>query len=241
MAANKTHGDKKKCGDFGGVSRNNNVGCPCRQPAGFGTSHPGTGKCKYHGGASTGRPPKTGKYAGLPPVLNDEYLKRLLDPSLKSLDDETALTEVLIAEACKQLGDGGLPDWSVMSAAFSKLEDATVGMDKDGFVAAMTALKQAIEQGRRFSTTQQTLLSLIGAKAALVEKSTKIEERARLVVSMRDWIATVAWVGHFVQSIAERFNEPGILREFEAELVRKGAYAAPRDGFEGAGASGGVN
>lgn len=30
------------------------AGTPCRQPAGWGTEHPGAGRCKLHGGASTG-------------------------------------------------------------------------------------------------------------------------------------------------------------------------------------------
>lgn len=30
------------------------TGQPCRRPAGWGTNHPGTGRCKLHGGCSTG-------------------------------------------------------------------------------------------------------------------------------------------------------------------------------------------
>lgn len=33
-------------------------GHPCGLPAGWGTNHPGVGKCKLHGGASTGAPKK---------------------------------------------------------------------------------------------------------------------------------------------------------------------------------------
>lgn len=32
------------------------TGQPCRRPAGWGTSHPGTGRCKLHGGCSPGGP-----------------------------------------------------------------------------------------------------------------------------------------------------------------------------------------
>jgi uncharacterized protein YjcR len=31
-------------------------GHPCRQPAGWGTDHPGEGRCKHHGGAGGGEP-----------------------------------------------------------------------------------------------------------------------------------------------------------------------------------------
>lgn len=36
----------KRCGDFGGES--NSTGEPCELPAGWGTSDPGEGRCKYH-------------------------------------------------------------------------------------------------------------------------------------------------------------------------------------------------
>ncbi len=32
------------------------AGTPCRRPAGWGTNHPGSGRCKLHGGCSTGAP-----------------------------------------------------------------------------------------------------------------------------------------------------------------------------------------
>lgn len=47
------------------------AGEPCARPAGWGTDHPGTGRCKFHGGRSTGPPPGTqnalkhGAYADL--------------------------------------------------------------------------------------------------------------------------------------------------------------------------------
>lgn len=43
---------KAKCG------AKTRQGHPCKLPAGFGTDHVGSGKCKYHGGASTGAPKK---------------------------------------------------------------------------------------------------------------------------------------------------------------------------------------
>lgn len=45
---NKAHNEKKKCG------AKTRAGTPCQQPAGWGTNHVGTGRCKLHGGSSTG-------------------------------------------------------------------------------------------------------------------------------------------------------------------------------------------
>ena len=43
---------KAKCG------AKTRQGHPCKLPAGFGTDHLGSGRCKYHGGASKGAPKK---------------------------------------------------------------------------------------------------------------------------------------------------------------------------------------
>lgn len=41
------HPSHDKCADFGGASKR---GKPCGRPAGWGTKHPGTGRCKLHFG-----------------------------------------------------------------------------------------------------------------------------------------------------------------------------------------------
>src|SRR5690625_1882593 len=44
--------DKKYCG------AKTRAGTPCKRPAGWGTNHGGEGRCKLHGGKSTGPPPE---------------------------------------------------------------------------------------------------------------------------------------------------------------------------------------
>ncbi len=44
------HDDYPRCG------AKNRTGTPCQQKAGWGTDHVGTGRCKLHGGKSTGAP-----------------------------------------------------------------------------------------------------------------------------------------------------------------------------------------
>lgn len=53
---NEVH-DKPKCG----AKTRSSGGHPCRLPAGWGTDHPGEGRCKLHGGKSTG-PKKHNNY-----------------------------------------------------------------------------------------------------------------------------------------------------------------------------------
>jgi uncharacterized protein YjcR len=46
---NKENKERKFCG-----AKAKQTGQPCRRPAGWGTTHPGTGRCKLHGGCSPG-------------------------------------------------------------------------------------------------------------------------------------------------------------------------------------------
>lgn len=75
-------------------------GRPCQRPAGWGTDHPGSGRCKFHGGLSTGPKNGPGLYrTKLTPELQVIYDKFLTDPNLKRLDEEVALVKALIVQA----------------------------------------------------------------------------------------------------------------------------------------------
>jgi uncharacterized protein YjcR len=52
MSQNKPHDRLKYCG------ARTRAGTPCKRPAGWGTDHVGDGRCKLHGGKSTGAPPE---------------------------------------------------------------------------------------------------------------------------------------------------------------------------------------
>ena len=79
-------------------------GTPCRRPAGWGTDHPGTGRCKLHGGCSPGGPPSnkkalaTGEHEAiwfdvLPKDERKAY-RRIATDKIKQLDDEIRLLTI---------------------------------------------------------------------------------------------------------------------------------------------------
>lgn len=80
----------------------------CDQPAGFGTNHVGTGRCKFHGGASQGRPKKIFSAAS---YLNSDLLRTIedvsqLDPSaLTSIDNEINLIRTGLYDYAKRCID----------------------------------------------------------------------------------------------------------------------------------------
>lgn len=73
----------------------------CKRPAGAGTSHPGKGRCKLHGGCSPGQPPKSGKlrYSDYVPTAIVEKYEEFCDEDrgdILSLDNEIALIRAKI-------------------------------------------------------------------------------------------------------------------------------------------------
>lgn len=79
----------------------------CGQTAGWGTDHPGTGRCKWHGGASTGPKNGPGIYrTKMGPEYQQIYDRFREDDDLQSLDDEVALVKTLVYEAIERGGEG---------------------------------------------------------------------------------------------------------------------------------------
>lgn len=71
----------------------------CKQRAGFGTNHLGTGRCKYHGGSSDGRPVVTGAYSSyLNSTVGNEFKKIVEDEKLVSLTSELAVVKAMLTD-----------------------------------------------------------------------------------------------------------------------------------------------
>lgn len=73
-------------------------GKPCRQPAGAGTSHPGYGRCRLHGGNNTGPKTPEGKARSVSNnIKHGLYAKTLLPEEMETLKemDETPDFEAL--------------------------------------------------------------------------------------------------------------------------------------------------
>jgi hypothetical protein len=107
--------DGPTCGDFGGKKRRTDD--PCTQAAGWGTDHAGTGRCKLHSGANTGRPIEHGKYSRYD-VIKSAEVKRLrehfeADPDPLNLLPDVLELRVRIADFCNRYDEytEALLDW----------------------------------------------------------------------------------------------------------------------------------
>lgn len=99
--------DGPLCGDFGGRKRGTDD--PCTQAAGWGTDHAGTGRCKLHGGANTGRPVEAGKYSRYGIIKSGEakrYRQHFeADPDPLNLLPDVLELRVRIADFCDRYDD----------------------------------------------------------------------------------------------------------------------------------------
>ena len=90
------------CGDLGGK---NKEGLPCGKELGWGTAHPGSGKCKFHGGSATGRPLVHGRYAySTHGRLGDKIRKHMENPNPLDLSPELALLRARIEFLTDEIG-----------------------------------------------------------------------------------------------------------------------------------------
>lgn len=78
-------------------------GTPCRRPAGWGTDHPGAGRCKLHGGLS---PTKHGLYSKHARGRTGEILAEVTDAEAADPTEEIKLASAQLAAALEKLDEG---------------------------------------------------------------------------------------------------------------------------------------
>lgn len=78
----------------------------CGQPAGSGTHHIGTGRCKFHGGSSKGAPIITGHYSKkLRSSVREEYDAVVSDPNVVELTSELAMAKIMFGKFVESIRD----------------------------------------------------------------------------------------------------------------------------------------
>lgn len=158
-----------RCRDFDGRKKN---GEPCGQAAGWGTAHAGTGKCKMHGGASTGpKNPNTRRNA----VKHGAYetlMRERLPEAERAIFDAVSVEPALAAELrivrykiLRLIGEvsqnvhGKAGTWTVKADDFEKgrgiallvsearklvkeMQGGDLGKEIEGFLAGVQTIKE---------------------------------------------------------------------------------------------------
>jgi hypothetical protein len=81
------------------------AGTPCQQPSGWGTDHVGQGRCKLHGGKSTGRPITHGRYSLNHRAKLAEKAATFEDANFGDLQAEINLLRALLQEYLDRFED----------------------------------------------------------------------------------------------------------------------------------------
>jgi len=132
-------------------------GTPCLRPAGWGTNHPGTGRCKLHGGCSTGpkdqrgnkNAVKTGEYETIWLDTLDEEERELFHQinldKIKQLDNGIKLIEIRERRMLKRIQKLKEKDFTVISRK-EGLErgKATSLEESQGTLGQIQAIEEAL-------------------------------------------------------------------------------------------------
>ena len=153
------------------------TGMPCRRPAGWGTDHPGMGRCKLHGGASLRGAANPAFKHGLgcrylPPKIDD----RVEQPPVTVEDLESGVEEAVGAiHWARELavGAGAVPPLMVINALLSVLD-------------AELRLKKLTEQADPTPFQAEIITQMAGELMDAVERAGLPEEyRTRLAEELR--------------------------------------------------------
>jgi len=158
----------------------------CKKAAGWGTEHKGSGRCKLHGGCSTG--PKAGqlRYSDYVPenlVELYELFSAEGDKDIKSLNDEIAMLRARIAILCSRNID--IKDIAGKVIEFEGRYDGTIV----GYVEALRRLiesKQKIEEGIKSHVTVDVVVRAVQSFIQIVDKTVPdISTRKRIAGELR--------------------------------------------------------
>lgn len=120
-------------------------GGECQRPAGWGTDHAGTGRCKLHGGGTgTGRPPIHGRYSvKRRGDLQAKIAQFYNDPAAGDLRSELALLRAFLQDYLDRFPDGVPLTAMDIDRIYNMVDAIGKLVERIAKILATTALTQA--------------------------------------------------------------------------------------------------
>jgi len=112
-------GGRGKDGNVCGAIRKD--GLFCTKPAGWGTSHPGTGRCKYHGGTRQGKKASKALLVYCDPRIAERANEILFDPDILNLRKELAVLRARFEQLRARPDDSDVKILTNLSRAIGSL------------------------------------------------------------------------------------------------------------------------
>lgn len=119
-------------------------GGTCGQRSGWGTDHVGEGRCKLHGGKSSGPPIKTGRYSLKHRASLNEKAERFLnDPSPGDLTGELALLRAMLQDYLERFPEEMPLSLDTIQQVSGMIENVGRNVERISRILNATALNQA--------------------------------------------------------------------------------------------------
>lgn len=180
-----------------GAKARQGVGPLCRQPKGFGTDHPGTGRCKWHGGRSpSGRRHAANEQAekaiaklGLPAGSGSPL--QLLEKAVRYAEGNLDATSRLLIEQVEASLAAEKPDTALLQAAHQLLVGAIRTAARVGKEAADAHIAE------RRAQIDETIVGLLERVliAALDEIGASSDQRTRALARVHRELTAVVPAG----------------------------------------------
>lgn len=183
------------------------AGTPCRRPAGWGTEHPGTGRCKLHGGASTGPKDlrgnknalKTGEHEAiwLDALDDDEQqlVQQIPTEALELVRDAIRLASIRERRMMRRIQSLAEDDFTIVERKVSHKVGVDATDDEDGSLTAIdvttTTVTDAATLGQ-IQTIEQALTRVQAMKTRLIDLLHKLASGEQLddpLLALMDTIA----------------------------------------------------
>jgi len=147
-------------------------GEPCKRPAGWGTDHPGVGRCKLHGGAT---PVKHGLYSKYTEHRLASMIDKLSnDEQLLDLRKTIALQQSIIISILNKLKDGELDFNQSLANTLNNLADK---------LGRNIERRQKIEEGEKYILQIEEVQNIVNQVVVIVKEEIhdkrKIEKIAK--------------------------------------------------------------
>lgn len=197
------HNKRNVCG----AKRTNKTGT-CKLPAGYGTNHLGTGRCKWHGGCSTGP-----KVANTPrnPETNGLFTKYLPEETMEIVNGIQDLnTETILWDNIKIQYAAILRAQRIMEVKSQKdlvkelksFKELPNGMTQEEY-----EIQFAWDRQERFLNSQAramtNLTNMIGKYEEILNRDIKNEEQILKVEKLKTEIDTLKGINREIEDLSE--------------------------------------
>ncbi|MDO8729281.1 MAG: HGGxSTG domain-containing protein [bacterium] len=166
-------------------------GDPCKSPG------MKNGRCRQHGGASTGAKIKTGRGAAYLRIFGERFSQLASDPDLLKADAELALFDLLLTERVEALSAGLSGEWikAIGATAETIRQSALVSPDAKKLREGIERLKELAEQGSQYEAARTEVLTVAKARAEIAIKADAVMARREATMTESQMMVLfVRWI-----------------------------------------------